>query len=253
MVAITVIGGAVANHTNDIRVTLETGPKGKRVVAVAPDWPGLERGAKTEEAAVERLLSYVPRYAPVAKLAGMEAEFAASMKSATGSAVDVVDVVEHYQGPGSTDFWGISFGFSSFDRQAVSAEELERELALLRACWGFFDDVRSRVSAEMQKGPRGGGRDRDRIVRHVLFNEHDWAPRDRRLEAQEVQEAQEAILTEEGLKAHREAYCNAIRELHSQNKMARKWPLRYLIRHTAFHTLDHAWEMEDKDLTANSA
>jgi hypothetical protein len=231
----------VGNQNSDLRVTLEIGPKGKRVVAVAPDWPGLERGAKTEEAAVERLLSYVPRYAPVAKLAGMEAEFATSMKSATGSAVDVV---EHYQGPGSTDFWGISFGFSSFDRQAVSAEELERELTLMQACWRFFDDVRSRVSAEMQKGPRGGGRDRDRIVRHVVFNEHDWAPRDR------PKEAPEAILTEEGLKAHREAYCSAIRELHSQNKMARKWPLRYLIRHTAFHTLDHAWEMEDKDLTA---
>ena len=63
-----VIGGAVANH---IRVTLEIGPRGKRVVAVAPDWPGLERGASTGEAAVERLLSYVPRYATVTKLAGM--------------------------------------------------------------------------------------------------------------------------------------------------------------------------------------
>ena len=64
------------------------------------------------------------------------------------------------------------------------------------------------------------------------------------------QEAQEAILTEEGLKAYRDAYCNVIRAAHSQDKMARNWPLRYLIRHTAFHTLDHAWEMEDKDLTA---
>ena len=88
------IGGAVANH---MRVTLETGPKGKRVVAVAPDWPGLERGAKTEQAAIDRLLSYLPRYAPVAKLAGMEAAFAAS---------PVVDVVEHYPGIGGTDFWG---------------------------------------------------------------------------------------------------------------------------------------------------
>ncbi len=25
--------------------------------------------------------------------------------------------------------------------------------------------------------------------------------------------------------------------------------LPYLIRHSAFHTLDHAWEMEDKDLS----
>jgi hypothetical protein len=237
----------VGNDANNIRVTLEIGPKGKKVVAVAPDWPGLERGAKTGEAAVERLLSYVPRYAEVAKLAGMEAEFATSTK---GGASDVVKVVEHYPGTGSTDFWGISFGFSGIDQQAVSAEELERDLTLMRACWTFFDGVRSRVSAELKRGPRGGGRDRDRIVRHVLLNEHDWAPRDRPQAVQEAQEAQEAILTEEGLKAHREAYCNAIQELHSQNKMARKWPLRYLIRHTAFHTLDHAWEMEDKDLTA---
>jgi hypothetical protein len=50
---------------------LEIGPKGKKVVTVAPDWPGLERGAKTEEAAIARLLSYLPRYARVATLAGM--------------------------------------------------------------------------------------------------------------------------------------------------------------------------------------
>ena len=63
---ITVMGGAVANH---LRVMLETGPKGKKVVAVAPDWPGLARGATTEQAAIERLLAYVPRYVPVTKLA----------------------------------------------------------------------------------------------------------------------------------------------------------------------------------------
>ena len=56
---------------NELRVTLEIGPKGKKVVAVAPDWPGLERGAKTAESAIERLQSYLPRYAKVAKLVGM--------------------------------------------------------------------------------------------------------------------------------------------------------------------------------------
>ncbi|HEY7356983.1 MAG TPA: hypothetical protein VH590_10975, partial [Ktedonobacterales bacterium] len=63
---------------NDLRVTLEIGLKGKKVAAVAPDWPGLERGAKTGEAAIEKLQSYLPRYAHVAKLAGMDAAFAAS-------------------------------------------------------------------------------------------------------------------------------------------------------------------------------
>ena len=225
-----VIGGAVANH---IRVTLEIGPKGKKVVAVAPDWPGLERGAKTEEAAIERLLSYVPRYAAVTKLAGMEPAFAT---------ITAVDVVEHYPGVGSTDFWGISFAFSGIDQQAMSGEALERELALMRACWAFFDDIRSRVSAEMQRGPRGGGRDRDHIVRHAFAAELDWAKK------LGVLTPLDALLTDEGLNTHRDAYCNAIRALHSQSKLARTWPLRYLIRHTAFHMLDHAWEMEDKDL-----
>jgi hypothetical protein len=221
--------------TNHMRVTLETGPKGKKVVAVAPDWPGLARGATTGEAAIERLLSYVPRYAAVAKRAGMEGAFAA---------IDAVDVIEHYPGTGSTDFWGISFGFSSIDRQAMSNEALERELSLMRACWAFFDDVRSRVSAEMQRGPRGGGRDRDGIVRHTFAAELDWAKKIG------VRTPLDALMTGEGLNAHRDAYCSAIKALHSEGKMARTWPLRFLIRHTAYHTLDHAWEMEDKDLTA---
>ena len=218
-----------------MRVTLEIGPKGKKVVAVAPDWPGLARGAKTEEAAVERLLAYVPRYAPVAKLAGLESALAT---------VPVVEVVERYPGTGATDFWGISFAFSSIDRQVLSDEALERQLRLLRASWAFFDEVRGRVSAELRRGPRGGGRDRDQIVRHIFANEQDWA------KGLGVITPDEAMLTDEGMNAHRDAYGNAIRAFHAQGKMARKWPLPYLIRHTAFHTLDHAWEMEDKDLTA---
>jgi hypothetical protein len=226
--------GRGAEMANQLRVTLEIGPKGKKVAAVAPDWPGLERGAKTGEAAIERLHSYLPRYGQVAKLAGMEAEFAA---------LTTVDVVEHYAGTGSTDFWGISFAFSSIDRQDLSSAALERELTLLQACWAFFDDVRSRVSAQMQKGPRGGGRDRDHIVGHTLRVEHEWAAK------VGVPPPHGALLSDEGLQAHRDAYRNAIRALHSEGKLARTWTLRYLIRHTAYHTLDHAWEMEDKDLT----
>lgn len=221
-----------------MRAVIELGPKGKRVVAVAPDWPGLSRGAKTEEAAIERLQSYFPRYAPVAKLAGMEAAFAVNT---------AIEVVERYPGTGSTDFWGISFAFSSIDKQTMSREELERELALMRASWAFFDTVRARVSAEMQKGPRGGGRDRDHIVRHTFGVERDWAS------GIGVLTPEGAMLTDEGLQTHRDAYCEAIRAHHARGAMAKKWPLRYLIRHTAFHTLDHAWEMEDKDLTASQA
>ena len=82
-----------------------------------------------------------------------------------------VKVVEEYPRTGSTDFWGISFAFSNIDKQGMSGDELERELTLMRACWAFFDEVRGRVSADMQKGPRGGGRDRDHIVRHTFAAE----------------------------------------------------------------------------------
>jgi hypothetical protein len=206
---------------------------------VAPDWPGLERGARTAEAAIDALLAHLPRYARVAKLAKMGAEFAPITK---------VDVVEQYLGPGSTDFWGISFGFSSIDRQDMSVEQLERELTLMRACWRYFDDVRARVSAEMQKGPRGGGRDRDRIVRHTLGVEQDWARK------VGVLTPKDAVVTDaKGLRRYRDDYCAAIRAFHAEGKMARTWPLRYLIRHTAYHTTDHAWEMEDKDLTVRAS
>jgi hypothetical protein len=220
---------------NEVRVTLEVGPKEKKVVAVAPDWPGLERGAKTGGAAIERLQSYLPRYANVASLAGMRADFAA---------IANVDVVEQYQGTGSTDFWGISFAFSSIDQEPMSSQDLDRALTLLQACWTFFDDVRGRVSAEMQKGSRGGGRDRDRIIGHVLGAEQDWAKK------VGVRTPRDLVVTDDdGLKAYRDDFCTAIRSFHSEGRMARTWPLRYLIRHTAYHTMDHAWEMEDKDLT----
>lgn len=229
-----------------LRVMIETGPKGKKTVAVAPDWPGLARGAKTGEAAVERLLTYVPRYAPVAALAGLAPEFAA-LEGTTGA-----DVVEEYEGTGSTDFWGISFGFSTFDHQPISPDDLERDLRLLQGAWAFFDEVRGRVSAEMRKGPRGGGRDRDRIVRHTVYAEFDMAWK------VQVSVPDGWELTEESLQAYREEYLAAIRSAYAEGRMllgksARKWPLRYLIRHTAFHTLDHAWEMEDKDLSGEGA
>jgi hypothetical protein len=95
----------------------------------------------------------------------------------------------------------------------------------------------------MRKGPRGGGRDRDRIVQHTFGAEQDWAAK------LGVSAPEGALLTSAGLSAYRDAYRDAIRACHAAGNPARTWPLRYLIRHTAFHTLDHAWEMEDKDLT----
>lgn len=220
--------------SHPLQVLLEVGPKGKKFVAVAPDWTGLERGAKTEEAAATVLLPYIPRYAPVARLAGLGEEY---------SDITDIDVAGTYPGVGSTDFWGISFGFSDFDHAEMSDAEFERELSLMQAGWAFFDEVRSRVSAELAKGPRGSDKTRDQVVRHTIYAEFDMAKK------VGVPAPEPFPPSEEQLQAYREDYVSRIRLFHAEGKSARKWPLRYLIRHTAYHTINHAWEMEDKDLT----
>ena len=57
-----------------------------------------------------------------------------------------------------------------------------------------------------------------------------------------------------GLREYREAYVAAMRAYNAgEGTRMRSWTLPFLIRHSAFHTLDHAWEMEDKDLTGQDA
>jgi hypothetical protein len=104
-----------------------------------------------------------------------------------------------------------------------------------------------RVSPEMRKGPRGGGRDRNRIIRHTIRTESEDFAKQVGLRIPE-----EAALTPEGLRHHRETYLAAMRDYNAgriEHQM-RSWSLPFLIRHSAFHTLDHAWEMQDKDLSA---
>lgn len=225
--------------SDELRVALEIGPKGKKVVAWAPDWPGLSRGAKTADLALERLVTYVPRYIRVATLAGMDETFSTDV---------VPNVVDEYIGTGSTDYWGISFGYSEIDRAPMSDAALEHDLTLMQAAWAYFDQMRTQVSDELRKGPRGGGRDRDDLVRHVIGAEYDmaWKVGIPALETG-------AWRDDANLRAYRESYVAAIRQYHAEGKMGRKWPLHFLIRHTAFHTLDHTWEMEDRDLTHTSA
>jgi hypothetical protein len=221
-----------------VRTVIERGPKGKKAAAFAVDWPGWSRGARTPELALEVLESYRERYRPIAVAAGMAGEL---------DAAGPLEVVEDRVGPGSTDFWGISFAPSSLEQEPMDDGELDRKLELLRACWGFFDATAARVSAELRKGPRGGGRDRDRIIGHVVRVESlDFA---RRLGLQVPDEG--PPLTPTGLRDYREQYVATMRAYNAgEGSRMRTWNLPFLVRHTAFHAMDHAWEMADKDLTA---
>src|SRR5256885_7032616 len=93
-----------------VRIVIERGPKGKKAVAFALDWPGWSRGAKTPDLALETLESYRQRYRPIAVGAQMTKEFDGS---------GPLEVIEDRVGTGSTDLWGISFAPSSTEQDPM--------------------------------------------------------------------------------------------------------------------------------------
>jgi hypothetical protein len=223
--------------THPVRVMLEHGKK-KRVVACAFDWPGWDRSTRLGQDAVAVLAVYRPRYAKVAELAGLGSEFAAAGD---------FEVVEQVEGIGMTDYYGLSGRAATPEHDPMTDAELERKIALLRAAWGTFDAMAARVSAELRKGPRGGGWEKDRIIRHVNGAEIDeFAPKVGVKVPLETRDDPKALL------AYRDAVVEGVREHHARGEAARSWALQFLIRRCAWHMLDHAWELEDRDLTTAS-
>ena len=215
----------------ELRVILEIGKK-RRVVAGALDWPGLDRWGTSEDDALGKLSTYLPRYAGVAERAGMGNAFAQQR--------DLL-VVERVPGSSSTDFWGIAHVPSQIETEVLSPADLERRLDVLQTCWTTFDDVAARVTGELRPGQRSNGRSRDQIVRHVYGSEPGQFSR-----KVEVRTPLDVVLTPDGLATHRQAYLDAIRAYNAQGKAARSWPLQFLVRRTAHHVMDHAWELEDR-------
>ena len=216
-----------------VRVMVEQG-KRKRVVACAFDWPGWDRSARMGKDALAVLESYRPRYAKVAELAGHGAEF--------GSAGEL-DVVEQVSGIGMTDFYGVSGRAAGPEYDPMTDEECERKIALLHAAWSTFDEVAAGTRGELRKGPRGGGRDLEQIVRHVNGAEIDeFAPK--------VGVRVPLGTRDDGpaLAAYREAFTDGLRGHHRRGEPARSWPLQFLIRRCAWHMLDHAWEIQDRSI-----
>jgi hypothetical protein len=203
------------------RVIIETGKK--RLFASAVKWPGWSRVGKDEASALDALRRYRPRYERVAKSAGVPF-------SPDGD----FEVVERLGGSGA-DF-GVPDSVAEIEREELSRADLERFLALLRASWRAFDEIAAKAPAELRKGPRGGGRDRDKIVEHVLGAEVLYASRlGAKLQQPDMRDA--AAIGE---------FRNALADALSRADASTKWPPRYAARRIIWHVLDHAWEIEDR-------
>ncbi|MFS8480086.1 MAG: hypothetical protein FWJ93_14235 [Micromonosporaceae bacterium] len=203
----------------------------KRVFACSVDWPGWCRSGKNVEAALEALAAYAPRYRVVAEQA--EVAFPAR-------AGDAFDVVERVPGDGTTDF-GAPGRVPACDARPLTPRRAARDAALVGAAWAVFDRVASAAPAQLRKGPRGGGRDRDEIVRHVLAAEAAYA-RKLGIRHRAPDPADTAAVA--GL---REATGAVLRTATAgEPVVAKGWPPRYAARRIAWHVLDHAWEIEDR-------
>ena len=215
--------------TERLAVALEG--TGKKVFASALDWPGWSRSGKTDDAAIETLLAYAPRYAPVV---------------ARRRRLRVGELVRHRRRRAPRRRLGdrVRRPEPAHRRQMRGPSTPPRPSGwprIVEAAWATFDRVAAGAPAELRKGPRGGGRDRDKMVGHV--NESDWYyAREIGIRARQPKPGDRAAV--EALRAEVLA---VLRQPSDGAPLAdRKWPARYAARRIAWHALDHAWEIEDR-------
>jgi hypothetical protein len=203
----------------------------KKAFAWAIDWPGWCRSGKDRELARQALLDYAPRYAMVARIANLE------YPELEGAELDVVESID---GGAGTEF-GVPSAITPGDRHRLTAREAMRFAALVSAAWTVFDDVAAKAPADLRKGPRGGGRDRDKMIGHVIESDHAYA---RQIG---IRLPQPAPSDRGAIRAERDAMLDVLGRPSDGSPLAdRRWPPRYAARRIAWHALDHAWEMEDR-------
>ena len=210
-----------------IRVALEAGDK--RTFATAVDWPGWSRSGKGEEAALEALAAYAPRYQPVAGRAG-EASVPASVR---------LEVVERARGGSGTDF-GVPSHTATADRRPTTTADGDRLARLVEAAWAELAAIAAAAPESLRKGPRGGGRDKTKMLAHV--SESDW------YYAKEIGvRVPDPGLDDAAIAEMRAAMLVVLRAPSDGGPLAgRRWTARYAAHRIAWHALDHAWEMEDR-------
>lgn len=215
-----------------VRIEIAEEHVSKRAFAWGVGWAGWCRSGKTVDLAIEALVRAAPRYAIVAAAAGIT--FPASVEASDLATIDSVE------GGATTDF-GAPERVTSFDLRPTDAAEADRLARLVEAAWTVLGDVVAAAPAELRKGPRGGGRDRDKIVGHVLMAEHAYA-RHLGIKLPAPDPKDPASVAE-----MRAAMVAVLREPSDGSPIAgRTWTRRYAARRIAWHVLDHAWEIQDR-------
>jgi hypothetical protein len=214
----------------------------KRAIASAIDWPGWFRLGRNEQDALTSLVAVAPRYGSIAKDAGLAFDVPTDPTA--------LEVLERLEGNSGTDY-GVPAMILSSDAAPLIDEELDRAIRILNACWDALDKAAASAEGkELRKGPRGGGRELDAILRHVVESQAGYADRiGLKFKWGDLAELPDI---REAMAESRERIPAGLREVADVGlpppgpRGGARWPARYFVRRVAYHVVDHAWEIVDR-------
>jgi len=188
--------------------------------------------------ALNQLVIAGTRYAQVAGRAGLT--FAAP------PSIEAFEVVEHVPGTATTDFGAPSIPLTS-DQEPLEEADIDRFIALLTTCWTTFDDALNSFSADQHDIKPERGRSPDAMRLHLLEADRmhlsAFGPAFRQPDPTRVTEQEAEV---------REQIITALRVVPRGEDIAprRRYGFslipRFAVRRSAWHALDHAWELQDR-------
>lgn len=220
-----------------LSVVLELGKK--RVFASVLEWPGWVRSGRDKSEAIESLLRYAPRYSEIMHIAQLPFIVPVS--------IELFTVIEELYGDSTTDF-GAPGTAASAEAEPLNHSDLTRYMKILNACWvAFADALSSSEGKTLRTGPRGGGRSAVKIADHVIDSHFGYL---RQIYWRNKQEHSDNVFTmiDTIKKIDSQAVSFAASDSMPETgpRGGQLWSPRYFVRRSAWHILDHTWEIEDR-------
>ena len=206
----------------------------RRAFARAVDWPGWCRQEKDEDAALAALEQYRGRY------------LAAVAKAGGAAPVSGVSVVERIAGSAVTDFGALGV-VAKADLAPLPEAESRRFGELLDAAWRAFDEALASTPSRRRWTKPQRGRSPGAIALHVLETELMHAAG---LTGSPLRKPISAPAEDQLVEVH-----SRMREWLRHAPAGRatpvrrhgfEWTPRFAVHRSAWHALDHAWELEDR-------
>ena len=216
-------------------VIVEIGPK-RCTFARAVDWPGWCRAGRDEAAALAAIDACRQRY--------LEAVARVHVPPPRGAP----DVVERVSGSAVTDFGAMATA-ARRDCDAFTDHELDRQIALLAATWDAFDDAYKAIpdGARRRKPQRGRSAQEmlDHVVETDLMHLSGITPGAFR--------KPRPGCSLDDLRAVRRSITDALKSVRvgvgyePARRYGFSWTPRFSLQRSAWHAIDHAWELADHE------